>query len=210
MRVESLHTSSPHTTISETTHTSSRSQSQSDAAHTSSWSQTGDVSPARIAHAEGDPARVSLPFPRHRRQQLLGWLGRAGQRKLAASTVLIVLTTSHEPITRETKARFGFGDYLVLLRRPNVIRLLLADLFVTLGPGWMAALYLFYFKDSRGFDTASANILLMVYIAAGFAGAPFTAWLGNRMGKHRALMVSTTVYSIGLIIVPFLPSPMVR
>ena len=121
-------------------------------------------------------------------------------------TVLLVLARTREPITRETTAKFGFGDYLTLLRNGNVIRLLLADLFVTLGPGWMAALYLFYFKDSRGFDTASANILLMVYIAAGFIGAPFTAWLGNKVGKHRALMVTTTVYSLGLIILPLLPS----
>jgi Na+/melibiose symporter-like transporter len=76
---------------------------------------------------------------------------------------------------------------------------------VTLGPGWMAALYLYYFHDSRGFDTATANLLLAIYIAAGFAGAPFIAWLANRIGKHRALMVSTTVYSLGLIIVPLVP-----
>jgi Na+/melibiose symporter-like transporter len=87
-----------------------------------------------------------------------------------------------------------------------VLRLLAADLCATLGPGWMAALYLFYFKDSRGFDTAAANILLMVYIAAGFVGAPFGAWLGNRIGKHRALMSATTVYSLGLMLMPFLPA----
>ena len=123
-------------------------------------------------------------------------------------TVLLVLATTREPIARATKEQFGLGDYLTLLRRGNVIRLLLADLFVTLGPGWMAAMYLFYFSDSRGFDFASANILLMIYIAAGFVGAPFTAWLGNKVGKHRALMVTTTVYSLGLMMVPFLPSGM--
>jgi len=121
-------------------------------------------------------------------------------------TVLIVLLTTREPITREHGAAFGFRDYLTLLKRGNVIRLLAADLFATLGPGWMAALYLFYFKDSRGFDTTAANLLLMIYIAAGFAGAPLAAWLANRMGKHRALMISTTIYSLGLILLPFLPS----
>jgi Na+/melibiose symporter-like transporter len=121
-------------------------------------------------------------------------------------TVLIVLLTTPEPITREHGVAFGLRDYLTLLKRGNVIRLLAADLAATLGPGWMAALYLFYFKDSRGFDTTAANLLLMIYIAAGFAGAPFAAWLANRMGKHRALMISTTIYSLGLIILPFLPS----
>jgi Na+/melibiose symporter-like transporter len=121
-------------------------------------------------------------------------------------TVLIVLLTTREPITREHGVAFGLRDYLTLLKRGNVIRLLAADLAATLGPGWMAALYLFYFKDSRGFDTTAANLLLMIYIAAGFAGAPFAAWLANKLGKHRALMINTTIYSLGLIILPFLPS----
>lgn len=121
-------------------------------------------------------------------------------------TAALVLATTREPITVETGTKFAFRDYLTLLKRGNVLRLLGADFCATAAPGWMAALYLFYFKDSRGFDTAAANILLMIYVAAGFAGAPFVAWLGNRIGKHRALMVTTTVYSLGLITVPFLPA----
>jgi glycoside/pentoside/hexuronide:cation symporter, GPH family len=120
-------------------------------------------------------------------------------------TVLLVLATTREPITPVPKKDFGLGDYVTLLKRGNVIRLLLADLCATLGPGWMAALYLFYFKDSRGFDTATANVLLLVYVVTGFIGAPLIAWLGNRIGKHRALMVSTTIYSLGLIVLPILP-----
>jgi GPH family glycoside/pentoside/hexuronide:cation symporter len=121
-------------------------------------------------------------------------------------TVALVLATTRERITVETHHPLRLADYAVLLRRGNVLRLLAADLCVTLGPGWMAALYLFYFKDSRGFDTAAANILLMIYIAAGFVGAPAIAWLGSRIGKHRALMMTTTIYSLGLIITPFLPA----
>jgi Na+/melibiose symporter-like transporter len=121
-------------------------------------------------------------------------------------TVLLVLTTTREKLTVESPHKLRLSDYVVLLRRGNVIRLLAADLCATLGPGWMAALYLFYFKDSRGFDTAAANILLMIYIAAGFVGAPFSAWLGNRIGKHRSLMTATTIYSLGLMIMPFLPA----
>ncbi len=121
-------------------------------------------------------------------------------------TGLLVLATTREPITVETGKKFALRDYLTLLKHGNVLRLLGADFAATAAPGWMAALYLFYFKDSRGFDTAAANILLMVYVAAGFAGAPAVAWLGNRIGKHRALMVTTVLYSVGLIIVPFLPA----
>ena len=121
-------------------------------------------------------------------------------------TTLVVLASTRERVTQDHGISFRLRDYWSLLTRGNVLRILAADFFVLLGPGWMAAIYLFYFKDSRGFSTASANILLMVYIAAGFAGAPFTAWLANRISKHRALMVNTTVYSLGLVAVPFLPA----
>ena len=122
-----------------------------------------------------------------------------------AITALIVVCSSPEKIARDHGSSFTLKDYWALLTRPNILRLLAADLFVTLGPGWMASMYLFYFTDSRGFTIASANLLLMIYIAAGFAGAPFTAWLGNKLSKHRALMVTTTVYSLGLMLIPFMP-----
>ncbi len=121
-------------------------------------------------------------------------------------TALIVLATTREHIAKDHSVNFKARDYLALLTRGNVLRLLAADFFVTLGPGWMAALYLFYFRDSRGFSIAEANILLMIYIAAGFVGAPVTAWLANRISKHRALMLNTTVYSTGLMVLPFLPA----
>jgi glycoside/pentoside/hexuronide:cation symporter, GPH family len=123
-----------------------------------------------------------------------------------ALTVLLVTLSSPERVAKDHPVSFTLKDYASLLTRGNVIRVLAADLLVTLGPGWMAALYLFYFKDSRGFDTAQANLLLLIYIAAGFAGAPFAAWLANRLSKHKALMVTTTIYSLGLILVPILPA----
>lgn len=124
----------------------------------------------------------------------------------ALTTLLVVVSTGTEKIAADHGTTFALKDYWSLLTRPNILRLLAADLFVTLGPGWMASMYLFYFTDSRGFTLASANLLLMIYIAAGFAGAPFTAWLGNKLSKHRALMVTTTIYSLGLIAIPILPA----
>ena len=120
-------------------------------------------------------------------------------------TSLLVVMTSRENIVKDRPAAFTLGDYWALLTRPNILRLLAADLFVTLGPGWMAALYLFYFTDSLKFTMAQANLLLMIYVAAGFAGAPLAAWLANRISKHRALMVNTTIYSLGLILLPIMP-----
>jgi Na+/melibiose symporter-like transporter len=124
----------------------------------------------------------------------------------APVTVLLAALTTREQVSREHKTPMRIADYLALARRGNVLRLLGADLFINLGPGWMAAMYLFYVRDSRGFGLAEANLLLLGYIAAGLIGAPLTAWLANRIGKHRAFMVNTTVYSLGLILIPLLPT----
>lgn len=118
---------------------------------------------------------------------------------------LLVVWRTPERIARDQVAHFRLKDYWTLLTRGNVLRILAADLFVTLGPGWMAAVYLFYFKDSRGFDGAQSNLLLMIYVAAGIVGAPAVAWLANRISKHRALLVCTTVYSLTLFSLVLLP-----
>jgi Na+/melibiose symporter-like transporter len=98
-------------------------------------------------------------------------------------------------------SRIRLADYAALLARPNVLRLIAADFFIIMGPAWMSALYLFFFTDSRGFSIAAANGLLVIYIAAGLLGAPATAWLANRINKHRALAVTTTGYSLMLIVI---------
>ena len=119
---------------------------------------------------------------------------------------LAVIARTPEPIARDHgHARFALKDYWTLLTRGNVLRIIAADLCCNLGPLWMATIYLFFFKDSRGFDITSANLLLLIYIAAGLAGAPFTAWLANKAGKHRALMVNAGVYSLTLLSLMLLP-----
>jgi glycoside/pentoside/hexuronide:cation symporter, GPH family len=124
---------------------------------------------------------------------------------MAPATIALVTWRTPEPARRHEATHFRLADYAALLGRGNVLRVLAADFFVILGPGWMAALYLFYFTDSRGFSTSTANALLAIYIAAGLVGAPATAWLANRINKHRALIVSTTGYSLMLVVIYFSP-----
>ncbi len=119
---------------------------------------------------------------------------------------LIVAIATPERIAPEAPgAHFNIKDYTSLIARPNMLRIMAADLCLSLGPGWMAALYLFYFRDARGFNTTAANLLLLLYVLAGLAGAPATAALARRIGKHRALFVNTTGYSLILICVALIP-----
>jgi len=101
--------------------------------------------------------------------------------------------------------KFGWRDYAALLARPSFARLILADLCVSLGPGWMSAIYLFFFTDSRGFTTGQASILLAAYILAGVVGAPLLGRLAVRISKHRTLMVACVGYSAMLASFMLLP-----
>jgi Na+/melibiose symporter-like transporter len=120
-----------------------------------------------------------------------------------ATAAMVARTPEH--VAPDRAESFGLRDYGRLLARPNVLRLLASDLCIQLGPGWMAALYLFYFTTRRGFDVSQANLLLLAYVAAGFAGAPASAALAARINKHRALMACTTVFSLCVTAIPFLP-----
>lgn len=125
---------------------------------------------------------------------------------LAPLAVALVVWRTPETVMAEPPGqRFRWRDYGEIVVDPNMMRILLADLVISLGPGWMAALYIFYSRDYMGFTTAQANILLLVYILAGVVGAPVLAWLATRISKHRTIMLIAVAYSLLLISLAFLP-----
>ncbi len=96
-------------------------------------------------------------------------------------------------------------DYWALLTRPEMLRLVFADFVIALGPGTTAALYLFFFHDARHYTIPQTSILLLFYIAAGLVGSMFWGWIAQKIGKHRALMVSSVAYAVAqsaLMIIP--------
>lgn len=125
---------------------------------------------------------------------------------MAPVAVLLVVWRTPETVMRDAPgARFRLRDYLELVIDRNMWRVIVADLALGMGPGWMAALYLFYSRDYMGFTSGQANILLLIYIMAGIAGAPSLAWLATRIGKHRAIIMAAILYSMLLVTLPFLP-----
>lgn len=143
-----------------------------------------------------------LHLPELDGMRAVGWFLLA----LAPAAVLVAVSrTPERPVAAPPGRRFGVADYLGLLSRGNVLRLVAADFCITMGPGWMAALYLFYFRQSRELSLSSASLLLALYVLAGLVGAPATAWLANRFGKHRALIAATTLYALMLMVIPTLP-----
>ncbi len=125
---------------------------------------------------------------------------------LAPLAVAIVVWRTPETLARDAPgARFRLRDYVELIFDRNMSRILLADLALSMGPGWMAALYLFYSRDYMGFTSGQANILLLVYILSGIAGAPALAWVATRLSKHRTVMLAALAYSVLLVSLAFLP-----
>lgn len=125
---------------------------------------------------------------------------------LAPLAVGIVVWRTPETVLPEPKAsQFRLRDYWELITDHSMSRILLADLALSLGPGWMAALYIFYSRDSLGLTGGASNILLAIYILAGVVGAPTLAWVATRISKHRTVMLCAVGYSLLLLTLPFLP-----
>ena len=122
-----------------------------------------------------------------------------------AGVILALLFTPEKVVRHADGETFRLRDYWEMVSRPDMARIIIADFCLALGPGWMSALYLFYFHDARGFTIAGASQLLLIYVVAGIAGAMTLSWVAQRMGKHRTLMMASTGYSLGLIVLAFIP-----
>jgi Na+/melibiose symporter-like transporter len=121
-------------------------------------------------------------------------------------TVGLASLTTREKIPGDLTAETAsLKDYLAVLANPGLRRLFVISIALTLGPGWMSAIYLFFFETSRGFSGQQAYVLLAVYMLAGIPGAFITAAVARRIGKHRTLMATTTAFSLGLFTIFIVP-----
>ena len=86
--------------------------------------------------------------------------------------VISAASATREKIVKdEVHETFGPRDYWEMISRPDMRRIIAADFCLALGPGWMAAIYLFYFHSARGFSTRDSGLLLLLYVIAGVPGA---------------------------------------
>jgi GPH family glycoside/pentoside/hexuronide:cation symporter len=120
-------------------------------------------------------------------------------------TVALAIWRVPEPMITTPPKKSGLAEYFALLKRPSVVRLLVADFLVGVGPSITGALFFFFFERVKGFDKGTASLLLLVYFVGGLVGAPIWTWLAYRIGKHRALAVSGLFYSavtLGVLTIP--------
>lgn len=115
---------------------------------------------------------------------------------LPLGALLMLLFTPERPKPITVHHRFGFMDYVAMMRRPTMARLILADLAYTLGPGVTGPLYAFFFGQIKGFDRAEIGYLLIFYIGAALLGGICWPILARRISKHRAIQVASVLYAI--------------
>ena len=140
----------------------------------------------KLTHGAINPAKASsIPT--------IGWI-------IIASAVItiplaLLMAPEREPPVAK-KERLTFKDYAAIVTTPSMLRLVLADLFLTLGPGTTAPMYIFFFHEAKKFSLIDVPTLLIFYTAAGVIGAPLWGRLATRIGKHRTVQIACVAYAI--------------
>ncbi|MDB5444496.1 MAG: hypothetical protein JWP73_2872 [Phenylobacterium sp.] len=141
----------------------------------------------------GDPA--SIPT--------IGWIIMAVS---AAVVIIATLSTGERAAPVATKARITLKDYFAVVTNPSMFRLIAADLFLILGPGASAPIYLFFFHEAKGFTLGAVSLLLIPYTASAVVGAPVWARIAQRFGKHRTVQIAGLGYAVTQTILMIVPA----
>lgn len=134
---------------------------------------------------------------------IIGWI------IAVASTVFVLVTVLSTPETEvpvAKKERVSLKDYFAVVTNRSMLRIILADLFLVLGPGASAPIYVFFFHGVKQFDLGSVSLLLIPYTASGILGSPFWARVAQRVGKHRAVQLGGLGYAVTQTILMVIPA----
>jgi Na+/melibiose symporter-like transporter len=139
---------------------------------------------------------------RHESMAPMGWL-------LIASLPLSLLATlvlTPERITpRPAHQHLHLKDFAHAIARPEMRRLILADLTLSFGTGLTGPIYIFFFHDAKGFGIPATASLLVFYIGAGLFGSPFWAGVAAKIGKHKVVQVACVTYALAQAVLMMLP-----
>lgn len=94
--------------------------------------------------------------------------------------------------------------FQALMTNPPLRSVLVPDVLTGISQGVQSGLFLFFFQHVLQFWRES-QALLFVYFVAGLVGVPIWIWLGNKIGKHRALMIACGFTAVTAMLLPILP-----
>ena len=110
--------------------------------------------------------------------------------------LIMLLFTPERPKPVSATHKSTFGDYVAMMGRPTMRKLILADLAYTLGPGVTGPLYAFFFGQIKGFTKAEVGYLLIFYIGAALVGGMAWPVIAKRVNKHRAIQIASVLYAV--------------
>ncbi|MDV6329373.1 MFS transporter [Asticcacaulis sp. 201] len=110
-------------------------------------------------------------------------------------TIGIALWVVPEKLSETSTHDLKLSHYFDMWKRPNVRSILWADLFMGLAPGVMAALFFYFFEQTKGLTRMECNIAMLLYFVAGIVGAPIWTIAAKRMSKHKALIISSLIFA---------------
>ena len=133
----------------------------------------------------------------------IGWIIIASA-VIAIPLALLIAPEREPPVAK--KERLTLKDYASVVTNPSMLRLILADLFLTLGPGTTAPMYIFFFHEAKKFSLHNVPLLLIFYTGAGVFGAPLWGRLATRIGKHRTVQIACVAYAITQTVLMAMPA----
>ncbi len=108
----------------------------------------------------------------------------------------IALWLVPEKISNTNTHDLKLGHYFDMWKRPNVRSILYADLFMGLAPGVMAALFFYFFEETKGLTRFECSVAMLLYFVAGIIGAPIWVIASKKMSKHKALILSSLIFAV--------------
>ncbi|MGZ3306476.1 MAG: MFS transporter, partial [Asticcacaulis sp.] len=124
-------------------------------------------------------------------------------------TIGIALWIVPEKVSAASTHDIKLSHYFDMWKRPNVRRILWADLYMGLAPGVMGALFFYFFEETKGLTRLQSSIAMLLYFVAGIAGAPIWVMVSKRIGKHATLIVSSLIFAALYAAMYFLPGKQV-
>lgn len=135
---------------------------------------------------------------------IIGWIITV----VATVAVLVTAVATPERVAPKLEKRASLRDYLAVFSNRSMLRLIAADLFLVLGPGASAPIYLFFFHEAKQFEPGLVSILLIPYTASGILGAPIWARVAQSLGKHRTVQIAGLGYAVTQAVLMAVPAGM--
>jgi len=131
----------------------------------------------------------------------MGWFAIAS---LPITAALALWSTGEPPIKPDHETP-RLKHYWLMIKRPTVLRVLLADICWGTALSLSGTLLFFFFDAVRGVDRGMAGLMLIAFFLGALCGAPIWSRLARRIGKHKALTIAGVgwaVMQIGVLAAP--------